>query len=143
MTEFRADCPGQGGFTLLEVLVAFVIAALALGVLFRGAIEGLAATQLADRSTEALSRTRSHLAAVGHGVPLRTGTQQGDDGGGFTWSLSLRPLQSAALIQGGDALHPMRETVFEVRVTESWETAHGKRGTTLITRSTAVTPSTQ
>ena len=34
---------GERGFTLLEVLVAFVIAALALGALFRGTLDGLRA----------------------------------------------------------------------------------------------------
>ncbi len=128
----------EAGFTLLEVLIAFVIAALALAVLFQGAIEGLASVHLADRSTEALSRARSHLAAVGHGIPLRTQTQTGEDGSGFAWSLSIRPLQSVALIQGGDPLHPARETLFEVRVTESWDGPGGRRGATLRTRAAAV-----
>jgi general secretion pathway protein I len=132
----------QSGFTLLEVLVAFVIAALALGVLFQGAIEGLAAVHLADRTTEALNRAQSHLASVGHGIPLRTQTQQGEDGSGFHWSVAIRPLQSAALVQGGggDAQHPMRETLFEVRVTESWDGPQGQRGSTLTTRRAAITP---
>ena len=131
----------QGGFTLLEVLVAFVIAALALGVLFRGAIEGLASVRLADRTSEALTLAQSHLAAVGHGIAVRTQTQQGEDGGGFSWSLSMRPLQSAPLIQnGGDPLHPARETLFEVRVSESWATRNGRRGATLVVRRVAVTP---
>ena len=131
------------GFTLLEVLVAFVIAALALGVLFHGAIEGLAEVRLSDRSTEALTRARSHLASVGHGVPLRTEALEGEDGGGFAWSLRLRPLGSAPLLRGGggDAQHPAHETLFEVRVTESWDGPQGRRGTTLVTRRAAVTPS--
>ncbi len=133
--------PGQGGFTLLEVLVAFIIAALALGVLFRGAIEGLASVHLADRTSEAMTLAQSHLAAVGHGIAVSPQTQEGKDGGGFSWSLSMRPLQSAPLIQnGGDPLHPARETLFEVRVSESWDTGRGKRGATLIARRVAMTP---
>lgn len=134
------DRAPDSGFTLLEVLVAFAIAALALGVLFQGAIEGLAAVHLADRSAEALTRARSHLATVGHGIPLRTQTQEGDDGSGFSWRLSVRPLDSAALSQGGDPQHPARETLFEVRVTESWAGPEGARGVTLATRSAATTP---
>lgn len=135
------DAAPEAGFTLLEILVAFVIAALALGVLFQGAIEGLAAVRLADRSAEALTRARSHLAAVGHGIPLRTQTQEGDDGGGFSWSLRIRPLESASLMQGGgDPQHPAHETLFEVHVTESWDGPQGRRGVTLATRRAAVTP---
>ncbi len=141
MTPSKPGTSEPAGFTLLEVLVAFVIAALALGVLFQGAIEGLAAVRLADRSSEALSRARSHLAAVGHGIPLRAQTQQGEDGSGFGWSLSMRPLATAPLIQnGGDAQHPLRETMFEVRVTESWGGPQGRRGVTLISRRAAMTP---
>ena len=126
---------------MLEVLVAFVIAALALGVLFQGAIEGLASVHLADRTTEALTRARSHLAAVGHGIPLRTQTQEGKDGSGFSWSLAIRPLSSAPLSQaGGDPQHPAHETLFEVQVTESWDAPQGRRGTTLVTRRVAITP---
>ncbi len=134
-------CASEHGFTLLEVLVAFVIAALALGVLFQGAIEGLASVHLADRTTEALARARSHLAAVGHGIPLRTQTQQGEDGSGFTWSLAIRPLSSAPLARtGGDGRPSAHETLFEVRVTESWDAPQGTRGTTLVTRRAAITP---
>ncbi|WP_205880392.1 type IV pilus modification PilV family protein [Lichenicoccus roseus] len=126
---------GEAGFTLLEVLVAFVIAALALGVLFQGSIEGLASVRLADRTTEAVSVARSHLAAVGHGIPLQTATQQGEDGNGFRWSLSIRPLTSAVLAEAGtDPLHPQRETLYEIHVTESWDGPQGPRGTTLSTR---------
>ena len=132
---------GETGFTLLEVLVAFVIAALALGVLFQGAIEGLASVHLADRTTEALTRARSHMAAVGHGIPLAAQSQEGEDGSGFHWSLTVRPLASATLLQpGGDPLHPAHETLFEVRVTESWDAPQGRRGTTLVSRRAALTP---
>ena len=139
MQDRSASQERGAGFTLLEVLVAFVIAALALGVLFEGAIEGLGAVHLADRSAEALTLAQSHLAAVGHGIAVRTQTQHGDDGHGFSWSLSLRPLQSAPLVQnGGDPLHPVRETLFEVLVSETWAGSHGTRGVTLRTRSTAI-----
>ena len=131
----------ESGFTLLEILVAFVIAALALGVLFEGAIEGLASVHLADRTTEALTLARSHMAAVGHGIPLRTQTQEGKDGNGFSWSLAVRPLGSAPMLQtGGDPQHPARETLFDIRVSESWDTGRGSRGVTLDTRRTAMTP---
>ena len=46
------------GFTLLEVLVAFIIAALALGVLFQGGIGGLTTANAAARYDEALSRAQ-------------------------------------------------------------------------------------
>ncbi len=101
------------GFTLLEVLVAFAIAALALGVLFEGAVGGLRSTRVADRTEEALSRAQSHLAAVGQGMPLGPGTQEEDDGGGYYWSVRIRPLRSAVSTSA-------RIVLYAVQVTESW-----------------------
>ena len=107
----------ENGFTLLEVLVAFVIAALALGVLFGGGVDGLRATGVADRTEQALSRARSHLATVGRGVALRSTTQEGEDGSGFHWSLRIAPTQSAP---SGTKQGSPRLVLYSVRVTESW-----------------------
>ena len=114
--------PSDAGFTLLEVLVAFVIAALALGVLFEGAVEGIRSTRIADRTQEALSRARSHLATVGHGVVLAPTTQEGEDGSLYHWSLRIVPLQSATGAGGGGAQAP-RFVLYGVQVTESWPDA--------------------
>ena len=70
------------GFTLLEVLVALVIAGLALGALFSGAVTGLRSARLSLDYAEAVSRAKSHLAVAGIGAPLVAGTQHGDDGAG-------------------------------------------------------------
>jgi general secretion pathway protein I len=55
----------EAGFTLLEVMVAFVISALALAVLFNGTTTGLRATEQAGKYVEAISLVQSHLAALG------------------------------------------------------------------------------
>ncbi|MBE7210282.1 MAG: type II secretion system protein [Gluconacetobacter diazotrophicus] len=109
----------QGGFTLLEVVVAFVIAALALGVLFQGALGALRIGHVADRTEQALSRARSHLATVGHGIALRPTTQEGDDGSGFRWLLAIRPVGTVPV--GGGAAG--RLVLYAVRVEERWTAA--------------------
>ncbi len=116
----------DAGFTLLEVLVAFVIAALALGVLFEGAVEGLRSTRVSDRTEEALTRARSHLATVGHGVALRPTTQEGEDGTSFHWSLRIVPEQSAA---GSGGPQAPRLVLYAVQVTEAWPDAGSGDGT--------------
>ena len=84
------------GFTLLEVLVAFVIAALALGVMFQVSGDALTASQRAARYEEALVRARSHLAMATDGGSLMPGNWDGDDGGGYRWHIHVVPVAGAA-----------------------------------------------
>ena len=88
---------GQNGFTLLEVLVAFAIAALALGVLYKSGLSALHSTQVASRYDEAVARARSHLALAVHANPLISGDWQGDDGGGYHWRLRVTPIATTAV----------------------------------------------
>jgi general secretion pathway protein I len=112
----------ERGFTLLEVLVAFVIAALALGVLFQSIASGLGALSLADQYEQALSRARSRLAAVG-AASLQPGVQSGDDGGGFRWQSTVAPIASAPT--GGSP--PEQLTLYRVGVVVSWHSLGRER----------------
>jgi general secretion pathway protein I len=119
----------ERGFTLLEVLVAFVIAALALGLLYEGALGGLVATRVAGQVEEATSRARSHLAVVGHGTAISPGDTQGDDGGGYRWRLSIRRTATAPAARG-DAVTVARgphAALYAVTVRISWEGDGGVR----------------
>jgi general secretion pathway protein I len=82
------------GFTLLEVLIAFVITGLALTTLFSLELTGLRATRSASRLEQAVSRANSHLALAVHADPLVAGDWRGDDGSGFEWHLSVAPIKS-------------------------------------------------
>src|SRR5436305_13752932 len=79
------------GFTLLEVVVALAIAAMALVGLFRAGSDGVFAVDTASHAEEALQRAQSHLAAVGRDVALLQGDSEGNDGGGYRWRLHVRP----------------------------------------------------
>jgi general secretion pathway protein I len=120
----------QTGFLLLEVLVAFLIAALALGVLMEGAGEGARATRNALDSDEAVVRARSRLAALEHGG-LVAGKHEGDDGGGFRWRTEVTPLQTATDIRSRMTLPPdsplLQQTLYAVRVEIEWQAANGVR----------------
>jgi general secretion pathway protein I len=109
------------GFTLLEVLIAFVIAALALAVLFGGVSEGLNAVQLAGHYEQALSRARSRLAALSAGK-LQPGEQAGDDGGGFRWRTNVTQLSAVPT----DA-PPARLVLYDVGVAISWKSGGTER----------------
>jgi general secretion pathway protein I len=84
------------GFTLLEVLIAFVIAALALGVMFKVAVDALSSTTISARYEEAIVRARSHLAMATNGGSLMPGDWSGDDGDGYRWHIHVVPVSEAA-----------------------------------------------
>jgi general secretion pathway protein I len=84
------------GFTLLEVLIAFIIAALALGMMFDVAVVSLRGSRRAARYEEAVVRARSHLAMATEGGSLMPGTWDGDDGRGYRWHIHVTPLAEAA-----------------------------------------------
>ena len=106
------------GFTLLEVLISFIIAGLALALLFRGGIQGLQAANIARRYAEAVSRAQSHLAASSVGDGLTAGDRQGDEDHGFHWRVRIAPLAVAApdpLARSGSLL-----ALYAVSAAESW-----------------------
>jgi general secretion pathway protein I len=83
---------GQRGFSLLEVLIALVIAGIAFATVFRAATESIHATTAAAHYQEAISRARSHLDRVS--ADLVAGEQEGDDGGGFRWRVLVSMIDS-------------------------------------------------
>jgi len=103
----------QRGFTLLEVIIALIIAGLALGVMFDAAATGLRASQRATRTAEALSMARSRLATLGHGTPLVTADTQGDDGA-YHWRQRVDLLASLPRPRGAVGL-------YAIRVAVSWQ----------------------
>src|SRR5271163_1531640 len=99
------------GFTLLEVVVALVIASLALIGLFQAGSGGLFAVDTAARAEEAVQRAQSHLAAVGRDASLLEGETTGDDGGGYRWTLRVSPLTSRQSL-AQDGVSPATTTLF-------------------------------
>jgi general secretion pathway protein I len=118
----RSARRGEGGFTLLEVLVAFIIASLALGVLVRAGLDGMHGALLSTRYQEALARAKSHLAAIGD-APVPS-DRQGDEGAGFHWHVRIVPLSAinAPRPPGASAAasQPPRISLMAISVAISW-----------------------
>ena len=119
---------GDAGFTLLEVLVATVIAGLALAVLFQGAAGSVRAARVAAHVQEATSRARSRLAALEQAVPVAA-EQSGDDGGGYRWRTRVAQAERG----GGFAL-------FDLDVLIAWDLDGGERRVELRSRRMAPAP---
>ena len=126
------------GFTLLEVLIAFVIAALAMGALFSGTVSGLDATAVAAKYAEAISLAKSHMAAIGRGAAIATQETSGADGESFTWHLRIREAASRQLVLSdqdrANDIKPSRAVLYDIVVTESWKAGGRTRQVTLATR---------
>jgi general secretion pathway protein I len=121
----------ERGFTLLEAIIAFAIAALALGVMFRAAGGGVMAVATAGRYEEAVSRAKSHMAAIGRDGPLTETTAEGDDGSGYHWRIRVVAVGTANPATNTPApflqASARRPTLFSVEVGVSWTESGRKR----------------
>jgi general secretion pathway protein I len=120
------------GFTLLEVVVAVAIAALAMVGLFEAGTGGIFAVDTAAHAEEALERAQSHLAAVGRDAALVQGDLSGDDGGGYRWQLSVRPVAQRQGV-AADGITPQNTTLFSIEVAISWQSRGHERAVVLRT----------
>lgn len=109
---------GTRGFTLLEVVVAIAIAALALVALFRAGSAGLFSADTAVRVAEAVERAQSHLSAFGQAVALKPGELEGDDGDGYHWKIVARPIAMQPPPQPEQA--GVATALYDVTVVVSW-----------------------
>ena len=78
-----------GGFSLLEVLVAFTILAMLLAALFQVFSSGLHAARAGDRVTRATVIAQSRLAAVGLEQPLLEGVSSGSTDDAYHWRVTV------------------------------------------------------
>ncbi len=74
-----------GGFSLIEVLVAFMVLAISLSVLFRVFSGGLRNVAVTEGYSRALMLAQSRLASAGISEPLQAGESTGEWGGLYHW----------------------------------------------------------
>ena len=114
------------GFSLLEVLVAFSILAIALGVLLQIFATALRSSKLGADYTEAVLWAESLLA----GVDLETassGEESGETGGRYQWTRRIEPYFPAHLDPEKLPLEAYRVTVSVL-----WQEAAKRRAVSLI-----------
>lgn len=127
----------QSGFSLLEVLVAFAVLALLLGVLLRLFSGGLRTAELAERYGRATLLAESALAALGSAEPLAAAEGAYAEAGDYHWQVTVEPYPWTPPATGAEpALAP-----FLVRVRVSWsDEAGAERDVTLTTLRLAPPP---
>lgn len=83
----------QGGFTLLEVLVAFVIFALVFATTLQILSGSLRNVKRSAEYTQAALWAQSRLDAVGIDPPLESGQYQGEFDDDYSWELEIVPYE--------------------------------------------------
>jgi len=125
------------GFSLLEVLVAFIILALALGVLMRIFSGGLGNIGAAEHYSRAVAIAESKLVAAGVESPLTEGENTGEAEPGYTWRTSVQRYEAGA--QPIEAALPV--DLYQVEVSVTWDaTATQPRSLRFVTLRAAPRP---
>ncbi len=126
------------GFTLLEVIIALIIAGIAAAVLFQSVGTGLHATQTASMYDQAIVRAKSRLVAATRGTKLMPGDWRGDDGGGFRYRLHVAPIAGASLrpigVIGPRAAASIPVVLYAVTVWVGWSDGGTERDVRLDTQ---------
>jgi len=130
--------PSQAGFSLLEVLVAFAILALALGVLLQTFSTGLRNADLSAQYSYAALLAQSKLASVGVEEDLHPGATSGRFDDRYHWRLRVSPYQDDAIEPEETSELRRRQRfagdevkAYQVELTVEWEDEGQQRELTL------------
>ena len=121
------------GFTLLEVLISFVILALAMGAILQAFSQGLRVMTVTERHAEATLLAQTKMAEVGTVIPLEAGEHEdvfeSDLETPFRWRVVIEPYEGGE----GDAVQFEGLQVFQVAVEVGWKDRFPARLVTLRT----------
>lgn len=106
------SCRAERGYTLIEVLVAMTILAMAMTVLFRVFSGGLRNVGVAGDYAQAVAIAESQLAAA-DGAELAPGVERGAVADRFAWTRAVTQLDLPGIAAGSVA-------AYEVIVTVEW-----------------------
>ncbi|MCI0400772.1 MAG: prepilin-type N-terminal cleavage/methylation domain-containing protein [Gammaproteobacteria bacterium] len=116
------------GFSLLEVLVAFSIFAISLGVLFQIYHKGTQSAILSDEYTRAILIAQSKMASAGIEDDFEIGEYNSVESDLYSWVTRVRPYSDGQNLNSNTNM-----TVREIEVTVYWDSLGRSRSVKLST----------
>ena len=114
VTRSGSGCHGETGFTLLEVLVATLILAIALTVILQLFSGGLNQARRAGDYTRAVWHARAKMEEMLLAQPRGNTVDQGQFEDGYQWATAIVPAEDISS-------RPEGPRPYSVKVTVSWE----------------------
>jgi len=110
------------GFTLLEVLAAFMVFALSFAVIMQIVGSGIRNTRRAADMTQAALYAQSKLDLLGVEAPIEEGTTSGQFNEKYEWELTIEPYRFA-----GDGPDPEQIPIdlYRIELRVLWDTGAG------------------
>ncbi len=118
----------QQGFSLLEVLVAFVILALSLGVLMQIFSTSVRGVMVSEQYSQAVMLAQSKLTEAVKEQALESGSSSGEFNDKYHWQVDLAPYESEEALPEVTGIKP-----FQVVASVRWQEAGRERVLTLHT----------
>lgn len=135
LTNRKIGGAAERGFTLLEILAAFVIFALSYVTLLQIFSGGVRNAVLSQEYTEATLLAQSMIAELGIEEPLEPGSNSGEFDDKYRWELDVTPFENEGSLPDIN----YRVTMMYVALTVSWGEGERVNETTLETLRTVPT----
>lgn len=136
---FPHSCARQRGYSLIEIVAAFVVLALGMAIAMQSVTAALRQARNAADQTEAALLAQSLLDAAGVGKRLEAGEESGEYDDRFEWTLRVAPYELEEFdVLGG--MSPVAVELMRLELEVRW--AEGRRSARFATLR-ALTPGPQ
>jgi general secretion pathway protein I len=105
LIEHPSALSRQRGFSLLEILVAFAVLSISLGIIFQIYSTGLMGVSRSELSSKAAIIAVSQMARIGHEFEIKEGAYSGEEVEGFRWLIDISAYELPDTVLSGVELY--------------------------------------